>query len=164
MAGDSNSDELIVAGAPDRKNLKTVEELDRDKLNKFLVKHNFDAPNYSSVFQAFCQLHQHLHHKIQELKASDPTVLPQIDIFPTGPFMLGIPSKGVPVKLTVFGTISPTLYHDMIWEQIQRTPEYPQFAAGIYEVEKLPVLRFLIHFQGYEFELKYYQSVELVRG
>jgi len=45
-----------------------------------------------------------------------------------------------------------------VWEAVQRAPEYRQLACGVLEVQKLPELRFLISFEGVEFELVYYRE------
>jgi hypothetical protein len=67
------------------------------------------------------------------------------------------------LEIIVFGTISPDIYHDLIWERIQALPEYAKHEAGIYEVRRLPDLKFFISFQGLDLDLTYRQEAELVR-
>jgi hypothetical protein len=67
------------------------------------------------------------------------------------------------LKVVVFGTISPTIYHDLVWERIQKIPEYKSARAGVYEVQKYPDLHFVIHFGGFGFDWTYYQAGQLLR-
>lgn len=127
-------------------------------LPDFLSAHNLSAPNFHAVSFAFQKLNHHLHSRLQNLHATDPAILPRVCLFPTGNFALGLPCHGVPNRIVAFGSISADIYRDLVWEAVQRAPEYRQLACGVLEVQKLPELRFLISFEGVEFELVYYRE------
>lgn len=129
---------------------------DREMLDCLLSDHDCKEPDLKSIAYAYQKLIHNLHRQIQELKASDTRFLPRVCAFPTGSLMMGKSSTG-PFKIVVFGSISADNYHDLLWEAIQKVPQYAISNSGVTEMQKLPVLRFLIKFDGYTFDLQYHQ-------
>lgn len=132
------------------------EKSDRENLDVFLEQYGWDEPDLKPIAFAFQKLIHHLHHQIYQLIASKVTALPRLYAIPTGSLMMGLPSSS-PCKILVLGNISENNYHDLVWEAIEEVKKHTQLPVGVLEMQKFPVLRFSLMFEGFVFDLKYHQ-------
>ena len=96
-------------------------------------------------------------------KAARDAVLPIVTVLPSGTFAMDLATKDEVLECIAFGTISPDIYHDMVWEEVMKVQSGSHFNMVVHEVDRHPNLRFLFRFHSYEFELRYYQCNALIR-